>query len=164
MVAPRRCCMHTTSMKRLAHVGTLLRTLTVTRAPCGRQALAQPYLVAMDAVPATLRIGIHIRVGDSAVVNAAKKGDKRYRPGYDRPARTRPRVVTMAVTLPILRTRAVTLFQILTLTQSRAQTYPEASPAHRASLSAPRCGHQSLSLTAELRCFRVVSNCYVGFL
>ena len=37
----------------------------------------------MDSVPATLRIGIHIRIGDSAVSNAVKKGDQRYRPGCD---------------------------------------------------------------------------------
>ena len=42
-----------------------------------------PYLAAMDSVPATLRIGIHIRLGDSAVANTLKKGDKRYASGYD---------------------------------------------------------------------------------
>lgn len=45
------------------------------------QALARPYLAAMDAVPATLRIGIHIRMGDSALANTWKTGDKRYKPG-----------------------------------------------------------------------------------
>ena len=54
--------------------------LTVRQNP-GRQALTEPYLAVMDSVPATLRIGIHIRMGDSAVANAKKKGDKRYGPG-----------------------------------------------------------------------------------
>ena len=57
----------------------------------------------MNSVPATLRIGIHIRVGDSAVANALKKGDKRYRPGYDRPTtQSAAFVLKMAVTLPML--------------------------------------------------------------
>ncbi len=45
------------------------------------QALARPYLAAMNSVPATLRIGVHLRMGDAAVVNAEKKDDKRYRDG-----------------------------------------------------------------------------------
>ena len=45
------------------------------------QGLARPYLKAMDAVPATLRIGIHIRMGDSALANTIKSGELRYKPG-----------------------------------------------------------------------------------
>jgi hypothetical protein len=43
--------------------------------------MARPYLEAMTAVPSTLRMGIHIRMGDSALANTFKKGDKRYQPG-----------------------------------------------------------------------------------
>jgi hypothetical protein len=43
--------------------------------------MARPYLEAMDAVPATLRIGIHMRMGDSALANTFKQSEKRYKPG-----------------------------------------------------------------------------------
>ncbi len=86
------------ALVRLAHVRTLAQKVPVTRKSSGFQALSQPYLAVMDSVPATLRIGIHIRVGDSAVANAIKKGDKRYQPGCDRPTRSGPLVLNMAVT------------------------------------------------------------------
>ena len=35
----------------------------------------------MHALPATLRIGIHMRMGDSALANTIKKGEKRYKAG-----------------------------------------------------------------------------------
>ena len=73
----KRCCMRSHLCQQYD-----LQMLTVRPNP-GRQALAEPYLAVMDSVPATLRIGIHIRMGDSAVANAKKKGDKRYGPGCD---------------------------------------------------------------------------------
>ena len=37
------------------------------------------------AGPATLKVGVQIRVGDAKLANAPKKGDRRYPPGCDPP-------------------------------------------------------------------------------
>ena len=42
------------------------------------QGLAQPLLDRMTPVPGTLKIGVHIRIGDSGLSNALKRFDERY--------------------------------------------------------------------------------------
>lgn len=42
------------------------------------QRLAQPLLDEMAPVPGTLKVGVHIRIGDSGLSNALKKQDERY--------------------------------------------------------------------------------------
>jgi hypothetical protein len=47
------------------------------------QRMAKPLLAEMTPEPETLKIGVHIRVGDSGLSNALKRNDERYPPGCD---------------------------------------------------------------------------------
>ena len=44
--------------------------------------MAKPLLAKMTPVPETLKIGVHIRIGDSGLSNALKRNDQRYPLGY----------------------------------------------------------------------------------
>ena len=57
------------------------------------QRLAKPLLDEMAAVPGTLKVGVHIRIGDSGLSNALKRHDARYplgcAPSHGSPAAVR---------------------------------------------------------------------------